>query len=253
MKKVFVPMLLVSLVGCSPIPFKVNAEKPSLKSLLTSYNENGYSKETVFYLTDVERGITDDFHAGANTKARRTYYNSGETALLMGDYEGGFSTINSGYKNIENGVQHFSFNGVLGTDDIFTAIEEGWTAENQSVGDYYPTLSSLSSLINEKEWEYLDGSFVYNIENLEVVDGVYNDENLQKFQYFAAPMLLQTDRYAWKSIRIKEESSCLVIELISDATKDAAKTIEHDEKDALISKARIYKGIHYELRNPSSN
>lgn len=218
-----------TLLGCTGPSVEANAEIPSfeevkkvvipnLKTLLTNQNQNGYTKKTI--LSDEICSHIDYFHAGCNTPKRATYYNVDENALLMGEYDGGFTHINSGYKNLpdeEDGIQHFTY---LGSEDYFTNIKEDWSYLGQKVGTYYPTLSSLASLINQDEdWSYSDETFTY----------IKEDSSLLKdFQFFAAPMLLE-GKVELKTINIKLVSEELEIELV-------------DKTDAVVSTAKVTKG-----------
>ena len=72
---------MLVLVGCAPIPLK--AAEPQLDILLLSYNENGYTKKTYFFLTDQEREVLESFHAKANSRDRATYYNAEENEEVI--------------------------------------------------------------------------------------------------------------------------------------------------------------------------
>ena len=247
MKKLFLIPAALLLASCSFITkAKATIEvKPDLDTLLTSFNNNGYTKKTTFYLTEEERGRVENFHAGCNVAQRATYYNASEDALIMGDYSGGFANINSGYRNIENGVQHFRHVNEVTVENLFTSIENDWSMEGQSVGGYYPTLTSLSALEGINDWNYQDKVFSYSIEGLELVEGEYNDIVLQKFQYFAAPMLLQSERFSWTSIKIENKETYLSIRLYANATNDADKSTSSVENgEVLISEAKVSQGIN---------
>ncbi len=237
MKKIALISLGLLISSCSPL-MKSEAfrglSKPDLDNLLVSYNQNGYTKKTEFFLTEEIRNDTKNFHAGANTPKRATYYNSAEDALIMGDYDGELSTINSGYRNIEGGVQHFEHVGKVSASNLFSSIKDDWSMMDQFVGKYYPTLTSLSSLDGINDWEYVDGTFVYSISDI-------SDITLQKFQYFAAPMLLINDTFHWTSIKIKDNGDNLTIKLYS-SNLTYSTVIENEE--ALISSAIITKGLN---------
>ena len=250
MKKLLIAPIIILLASCSKIAGLQLANRnlpPKLDELILSYKQEGegYTKKTVFYLTDDERQVEGNFHNHANIAQRATYYNADESALLMGDYGGGFNNINSGYKNIDEGTRHFiRDNEVEATvENLFTAIIDDW-ADEQSIGDYYPTLTSLSELIDEEKWAYSTGVFTYSIENLELIEGEYNDVVLHKFQYFAAPMLLQTLRFTWTSVKVEEKENYLSIRLYSSEV-DQDKVLNPAEGgEVLISEARVFKGIN---------
>lgn len=217
-----------ALTGCAKASVQVIAEEPeqvpvrlaapNLKQMLESQNVNGYTKKTT--INETVCASEELFHAKCNGSQRATYYNAEETALLMGDYAGGFTNINSGYRNLtgeDKGIQHFRYNG---EGDYFTAVTDDWSYLGQTVGEYYPTLTSLSNLINQDtDWDYADEKFTYN----------KSDETLFKnFQFFAAPMLLE-GTIEWKTINIKLVESALSIELV-------------DTGDVIVSTAVITQG-----------
>lgn len=222
-KLLYLPLLALLLSGCSSNSLRAEAlPDTDLDDLLVSYNVNGYTKKTEFS-ANLDASL---FHANCNGKTRATYYNASENALLMGDYDGTFTNINSGYKNREGGIQHFRYNG---EGNYFTNITEDWTFDGQSVGVYYPTLTSLAALIEQESWSYSDNTFTYTFGAITLTEGEYNDQVLKNFQYFAAPMLLQTTSIDWGNVQVKEETNYLSIKLSS--------------KTELISEAKVYKGI----------
>jgi hypothetical protein len=188
----------------SPDPIELEDPDPDLKTLLTNQNNKGYTKKTT--IADAVCEHADYFHANCNGSQRATYYNEAETALLMGNYDGTFNPINSGYRNLagdEEGIQHFTYKG---EGDYFTDVKDDWSFMGQSVGKYYPTLTSLSNLINQEEdWEYKDEVFTYTKDNASL---------LKNFQFFAAPMLLE-GKVELKTIKIKLVGQELSIELIA--------------------------------------
>jgi|GEM_PF-1961681 len=216
----------------------------------------GYTKLTTMFLTPEAQGETQYFHGGANTLQRATYYNADESALLMGNYDGTFggvgeaTGINSGYRNNdENGVTHFVYKDDAPTEaNLFEADNrtDGWKAAGQRLGTYYRTLTQLSQSVDQTSWWKGEGanSWGYSINNLQIVDGEYSDPLLKDFQYFAAPMMLQNKYFTWTSIRVAEASNYLSIRLYARST-DAGKSTLVGTTEALISEAKVYKGIHF--------
>ena len=240
-------MALLFLSSCTTNVAKTNLPRKvqgnEMANLLRSYNVEGYTKKTSFQFLDSILEDTHYFHAGTNNRNRATYYHQDEQMLLMGDYEGTFITINSGYKNITGGVQHFINNAETVTkENLFTDIKEDWSFEGQSVGDYYRTLSSLANSLIQSEWVFDNGVYSYSVKDLEIVDGDYNSVALKNFQFFAAPMLLQTEEFDWSTIRVKEESNYLSIKLYVNKGEKQISTIEEGNEE-VISEAKIYKGI----------
>ena len=215
----------------------------------------GYTKLTTMFLTPAAQGETQYFHGGANALQRATYYNAGETALLMGNYDGTFAGvgeatgINSGYRNNdEEGVTHFIYTDDAATEaNLFEAEHrtDGWKATGQRLGTYYRTLTQLSNSVKDTDWWWDDNtkSWGHSIENLKIDEGEYSDPLLKDFQYFAAPMMLQNNYFSWHSIRVAEASNYLSIRLYSTSS-DAGKSTLVGGDEALISEARVYKGIH---------
>ena len=227
-----------------------------LSNKLLEYVTGGYTKLTTMFLTPAAQGETQYFHGGANALQRATYYNAGETALLMGNYDGTFAGIgeatgiNSGYRNNgENTVTHFTYTDDAPTEANLFSEEhrtDGWSASNQSVGDYYRTLTKLSNSVKGTNW-WWDGTFKawgHTISDLSITDGEYSDPLLKDFQYFAAPMMLQNKYFSWTSIRVAEASNYLSIRLYASSS-DAGKSTLVGETEALISEAKVFKGIHF--------
>lgn len=225
MNKKFIYLLLatVGLAGCSHNHIEVKAQElpeeapiiaeapsrlpdPDLKSLLIGQNVDGYTKKTTIN-AEFCAAHEEWFHAGCNGSQRATYYNAEETALLMGDYNGSFEHINSGYRNSGDGIQHFKYNKEV-AKGYFTDITDDWSFAGQKVGVYYPTLTSLSNLIDqENDWTYDDGTFTYTKDNANVFHG---------FQFFAAPMLLEGN-VTWDTVEIELKSETLEIRLVDDS------------------------------------
>ena len=229
-KRIILPLFCAFLMtGCAKASAVVKAEEPvfspdpiivvpDLKTLLTNQNDKGYTKKTT--IADAVCEHADYFHANCNGSQRATYYNEAETALLMGNYDGTFNPINSGYRNLtgdEEGIQHFTYKG---EGDYFTDVNDDWSFMGQSVGKYYPTLTSLSNLINQEEdWEYEDEVFTYTKDDALL---------LKNFQFFAAPMLLE-GKVELKTINIKLVGQELSIELVAN-------------DDSIVSTAKVTKG-----------
>ncbi|MBE6126887.1 MAG: hypothetical protein E7182_02820 [Erysipelotrichaceae bacterium] len=227
-----------------------------LSNKLLEYVTGGYTKLTTMFLTEDAQKETQYFHAGANTLQRATYYNAGETALLMGNYDGTFggvggaTGINSGYRNDdEEGVTHFVYTDDAATEaNLFEAAKrtDGWKASGQRLGTYYRTLTQLSNSVKGTTWEW-DSTYkawFHSISKLTITDGEYSDPLLKDFQYFAAPMMLQNSYFSWSSIRVTEASNFLSIRLYGSSS-DAGKSTVVGEDEALISEARVFKGIHF--------
>ena len=260
MKKIFISfgVLALGLGAFAGLkgnrPVKVGADDATeLQALLRSYNDGGYTKKTQMYLTDgAVAELASYFHAGQNTLKRATYYNASETALLMGNYDGtfgGVGGINGGFRNISAvACERFHYTDETpNVDNLFLAdhTETDYVAMNQTVGSYYQTLYSLSEAVVSGQWVKSDGAYIHNISNLHVTDGEYDDPVLKKFQYFAAPMMLQNAYFSWHTIRVVEGASFLSIRLYTTAEDGAGKSTLVGASEALVSEARVYKGLHF--------
>ena len=260
MKKIFISfgVLALGLGAFTGLkgnrPVKVGADDATeLQALLRSYNDGGYTKKTQMYLTDgAVAELASYFHAGQNTLKRATYYNASETALLMGNYDGTFGGaggINGGFRNISAvACERFHYTDETpNVDNLFLAdhTETDYVAVNQTVGSYYQTLYSLSEAVVSGQWVKSDGAYIHNISNLHVTDGEYDDPVLKKFQYFAAPMMLQNAYFSWHTIRVVEGASFLSIRLYTTAEDGAGKSTLVGASEALVSEARVYKGLHF--------
>ena len=157
----------------------------NLRELVNTYYNNGiYTKKTEIHLTE---GVWETFETLLHKKAtpnRTTYYN-GEY-LLMGDYDGGFDEINSGYMNEGNDMAHFKYSGNL-VDPIANKYV---SVKNTSIQDYYVALDDMIDNEFFNGWNPInDGAtkcYKYVIgtnENLEVNQLVHD------FLWFTAPGL----------------------------------------------------------------
>ncbi len=235
-------------------PAFAEGEGDALADLLTEYateKSNQYTKKsTIFVDQSVEGFDLDIYHAGVGAQQRTTYYT--ENALLMGDLNGGFADIHSGYANSEGGMQHFYPTGDAGlsalTDSSLRTVDytvSGATLYGTTDGYFYD-LNRLAGLVDGSTgWTYADNTYTYAIESLAFDEnGDYLDETLKGFQYFAAPMLLMHKRgdsshyLSPSSITVSESSGVLSIKLY--AASDTGKLYS---EGGLLSEARVYKGL----------
>ena len=265
MKKIFISFGILALgLGAfgvkanKPVRANADGEAAAVAALLTGAKDasSTYTKKTkIFLKTEAVQDIETHFHAGIPTLELTTYYNETAGALLMGDYDGGFDDFNSGYRNIsETAVQHFSYKKTgehPSTSELFTSRNDGWTAEGQTVGGYYQTLTSLSTVAGAAAWSsftsngYTTYKHVVSEAGLVVTNGAYADNVLNVFQYFAAPMLLRDNYISYNSIWVTEASSFLSIRLYASKSDSGKSTVTPGENDVLISEARVYKGLSF--------
>lgn len=228
-----------------------DAEK--VAELLTdAIGSSGYTKKTqIFLKTEAVEDIETHFHAGVPSLKRTTYYNAYETALLMGDYEGGFASINSGYKNSGDDAIHFNVKEGTTAANMFKAEQQidGWTAKGQNVGKYYETLSTLTVVSDSAEWEHFDNNgyttYKHVIHDFSVDSGSYNDPVLNSYQYFVAPMLLRDNYITYDSIWVTKAASFLSLRLYANKIDSGKSTVEPGENEVLIAEARVYTGLDF--------
>ena len=193
---------------------EVNPSDPVYKqtsNLLKEYVGSGqYTKLTTLSYND----DASNYHAGANTRQRRTYYDETANALLMGNYDGSFETINSGYAKVESDMWHYSHKNVanITTDNMFDVEEmnHDYTLYATGANEYFDVLSDLVDVTleatNLSRWDLTDGVYTYTASTPATI---YNSSNymnglLKAFQYFAAPMLLLNNNIKLLSVTIQE-------------------------------------------------
>ena len=214
----------------------------SMKAMMGKYIDNygKYTKKSRIYLKTDTPDFATYFHAGHTAQERTTYYMNG--ALLMGDLDGTFAHINSGYANNGANMDHFISQDGLGGLVAPANRTVDYTVENKQMSDYFFDLNDLKNSIVAADWGYNDGNYYHDIKDLSLDgNGDYNDPLLKKFQYFAAPMLLQTAMHylSFKSIVVNETSGYLHICLyLSDS--DSGKV---DSGSNLLAEAMVYAGL----------
>ena len=228
-------------------------QMPDLAALLTEYateSNNQYTKKTEIYIDrSVEGFDANYFHAQVSQQQRTTYYTNG--ALLMGDMNGGFAEINSGYANDGAGnMNHFYAKDNSGlaalTDESLRKVD--YTVKGQTMKDYFFDLNDLADIVNASDaskWTVANGTYTYDIGTLTFDEnGDYQDIVLKAFQYFAAPMLLMHKKgdsshyLSPSSIVVKEDGGYLSIQLY--AASDTGKLYS---QGGLLSRANVYKGL----------
>ncbi len=256
MKKLLIISSIMMVGLCSfagtPQP-KKSSEGSALKALVQEFvnaQSGKYTKKTEICLNDATLAIANDyFHAGATAQKRRTYYDETADALLMGDYGGGFATINSGYRAEGSNMEHYSYNGT-GSDssDLFTNYKKDdknyYVVNNTTPNAFFVNLSSIASEVEDKTFVESAGKYTYTITDLSVDgNGDYNDKLLHKVQFFAAPMLLQTISGGFlnpKVITFEKVADKLEIK-IYDSESDSERL---NNGDLLLASASIEKGLN---------
>ena len=262
MKKIFVSFGVLAL-GLGAFGLRGNQPKVAdateytgVAALLHEFAEGNagnqkYTKKTsIFVKTEVEGYDAAYFHAGNQQFRRTTYYAPG--VLLMGDLEGGFTYINSGYANNGANMDHFDATG----EDKFASLEDSskrhvdYTVTGKNMSDYFYGLAELADLsLDATKWTEDGGVYTHTITDLSV-SGEYNDPLLKGFQYFAAPMLL-THRasdskhyFSPSSIKVQKQNGVLSIKIY--AASDTGKLWSNQAPyldTGLMAEARVYKDI----------
>ncbi len=210
----------------------------------------GYVKKTqIFLKTEAVEDIETHFHAGVPSLKRTTYYNADETALLMGDYDGGFESINSGYKNSGENAIHFTAKDGVTAENMFNDAQhnDGWTAVGQNVGSYYQTLTTLADSAVSTTWDtFSNGDYTtyrHRVGALTATNGAYDDNALNAFQYFVAPMLLRDNYISYDSIWVTQAPSFLSLRLYASTSDEGKVTVKAGDNEVLVAEARVYKGL----------
>ena len=210
-------------------------------------NHKYTKKTTVFVKTEVEGYDAAFFHAGNQQFQRTTYY--ADDILLMGDLNGGFEYINSGYANDgEGNMVHFSSKSGTDALDDPTKWNVDYTVAGKTMADYFYGLAELAELSNDaSKWTLSEGVYTHTITDLSV-SGEYNDPLLKGFQYFAAPMLLthrasdSAHYFSPSSIKVQEQNGVLSIKILADSDTGKLWNRENPSQGSnLLAEARVYK------------
>ena len=264
-KKVFFIALISILSLFLVVNKKTEAEEVTATSLINEYYNGGmYTKKTQMYLTAKTIGqLKEHFHVAA-TSDRTTYYEG--DYLLMGDFDGGFDTVNSGYMTYEGNMYHFTYSG-----DLSNPIKSKSKVMDMSIAEYYVALDDMQGAKYFDQFEKVsDTKYVYTVPTL--VDGV--EEKLHEFLWFSAPGLEDSvfggeNSYNYfspigMSLVLEEKNhpcygDYLSIRILLDIT-DAGKVRTEEEisswaidgtgarilpegEELVLSEARVYKGL----------
>ena len=239
---------LCSFAGFSPRRAPEHAEdvKNIVEEFVDSPNKK-YTKKTQIHLNELAlEELVNYFHAGANAAKRRTYYDEVADALLMGNFEGGFTNINSGYAKNGSNMDHFEY--VAATPDAATLFnpDPAYRHVTYSVPDttpnaYFVNLSSIAEEVYKNAWTLNGTTYEYTITDLTYEGDDYKDVLLHKVQYFAAPMLLQSfgSYLSPSKITFEKSDDELLIKLFV-SSGDLSKL---DNGDGLLAEASVKKGL----------
>ena len=249
------PIHLYKLEG-SDISEDTDLSPQLINSLVKGhYNDGTYTKKSNIYVNDtVEKfDLASSFHKPSDEapvyKDRTTYYTP--NALLMGDYDGGFEDINSGYRNETDGhMWHYSF------DSSTNKAINDWKVNNTTIQKFYVTLDKMLEENYFEGWSYTNGVATYTVENSQ-------DDFVKDFLAFTAPCLepvvlssTYSNYFDIEKLEIKEEKGnngqYLALRIYLNSTNSGSVS----NKDCILSEARIYVGnkiFDEDLRNVKIN
>lgn len=222
-----------------------NDQVTAMKEMMGKYiNAQGrYTKKSrIFVKKDIPGYEASIFHAGHDVLERTTYYD-GVDGLLMCNLDGSFETINSGYANDgEGNMIHFiSEDGIAGLTSENRTVD--YKVTGKTMADYFYNLNDLINSIAAGDWGYNEGNYFHDITDLTVdSNGDYNDKVLKRFQYFAAPMLLQDGAEHYlspQSIVVNENAGYLHICLYA-SNADEGKLSSGSN---LLADTKVYSGF----------
>lgn len=162
------------------VPVNTYSHDNDLNNKVKAYYGTGdYTKKTEIHLTQEAwsqfKGI---IHSKA-TLNRTTYY--GKDHILMGDFDGGFNEINSGYMNNKNGnMDHFEFSG----DKSNPYINQSKSVSDTTIEEYYVALDDMVDADFFNGWELVGTSYQYKISNKAAAD---INPLVKDFLWFTAP------------------------------------------------------------------
>ena len=202
-----------------------------INKLVNKYYNNGvYTKKTRIELSSLTQKEMLVYF-GDNVQLEKTTYVNGEN-MLMGDIDGTFENINSGYKTSSDNknVEHYIYDFENETMNVDSKVE------NKTLFELYPSMVSIFDVDCYSNWE-----------SYEYVVGSVTDACLRDFIEMVAPGLekyvLESKYFTAKGMKltVSEESglreSYLSLKIyVSDL--DSGKVKEN----LLLSEARIYKG-----------
>ena len=207
-----------------------NPDEDVVELFSTYYNGGTYTKETTLYTNKLaDEELATHFHAGAQTKHRKTTYAPGELTMVTKENDGdAWGTRTSTYKdNNEGGVDHLT-NGEF--DYHVSGKVNG--QDRSSVENWYVTLYDF---VNTEltGWEYADGVYSLSLKNNAVARKMAIE--------FVAPMFLDnenTNYVTYDKLTVEEVDDSLVMKI--HLVKDSEGLLTGEE-GLVLSKAVITK------------
>lgn len=240
--------------------YEVTTTQEIQSKLIKPYYNNGvYTKKTQIYVSDAGKNEIKKSFLGSVQVDRTTYYNG--TALLMGDYDGGFDQINSGYGTDAKGnLTHFKLadaaNGTI-TTPTYSAnnTHPNWHDKDEkgdNIGEgmegFYMTLNDMTQENYFEGWSFDGGKATYVTEE-EFIDG--SNKFVQDFLAFTAPCLqpmvldaTSSNYFQITKLEISEGKHVnwgeyLSLKMYVSSTNES---LVINKKDLVLSEARIYTG-----------
>lgn len=186
MKKLFsialcICLTLAAVFTAVPSFNKANADEQKVVDLLTEYSADDYVKHTEIYAkTFAVAYDAANFHAGAQELVRETLYDVEEgvvTKLYMSNVEG--VNINSGYRDGDNGLEHFKYvGGVEGEAD--------YTVTGKTVESFFVMLDELYTGDEWSAYTSAAGNTGYQMTFDTTKENVA--DNIETWEHFVAPM-----------------------------------------------------------------
>ncbi len=213
----------------------------SLQQIIEKYYNNGvYTKKTNINLSEYAIEDIQEYFHGIVDLDRTTYYKG--NALLMGDLDGGFANINSGYGTDASGnMTHFTWNQKTQETEIDYTVTKG---EHQTWKDrdidgmegFYVTLNDMLQVGYFDDWT----ENKYSVTNT-------NDAYFIDFLAFVAPCLyssiVSTNFVTINELIISEEThetygDYLCFQITLDTTSKGVA----DNEELILAESRVYMG-----------
>lgn len=254
MKNRFLISSVIALSLCSFAgvnPKRTHEHGDNVQTLVNKYinAEKQYTKKTEIFLNEeAVKECSEHFHAGQVSLKRRTYYDETVDALLMGDFDGTFANIYSGYAKNGSDMDHYFYadRNSPSISTLFTAKNVDYTVHNTTPNSFFVNLSAIASEVANHDWVLNGSVYEYTVGEISFEGGDYSDALLHKIQFFAAPLLLQNivggvqNYLTPEKITIQEDADKLVIGL-HVSSGDSGKI---EGGGTLLASASIETGLH---------
>lgn len=224
----------------------------SLQQIIEKYYNNGvYTKKTNINLSEYAIEDIQEYFHGSVDLDRTTYYKG--NALLMGDLDGGFANINSGYGTDASGnMTHFTWNQETQETEIDYTVNKGehqnWKDKDiDGMEGFYVTLNDMLQEGYFDDWT----ENKYSVANTN--DAYFND-----FLAFVAPCLYSsiasTNFVTINELIISEEThetygDYLCFQITLDTTSKGVA----DNEELILAESRVYIGNVVFNENETTN